>query len=52
LNRILQTTTDLASGNWMNVGALNWTNWSAGASQIGGCVTNAPAGSATFFRLR
>lgn len=51
LNRTLQTTTDLTSGNWTNVSSLNWTNSSTVPQQIGLCVTNCINAPAAFFRL-
>jgi uncharacterized repeat protein (TIGR03803 family) len=52
LNRILLTTTDLASNNWSNVNLLNWTNFTRTSKQIGLQITNLFNSPAAFFRLQ
>ena len=47
LNRVLQTTTNLASGSWSNVTKLNYTN----SPDIGLTVTNPAQLPQAFFRL-
>ena len=43
----LQSTTNLATGNWVNAPVLNWTN----GSSLGLQITNHPPLPAAFFRL-
>lgn len=52
LNRSLQTTTDLTSGNWTSVTSLNWTNAAASPNQIGLQIGNLANSSGAFFKLQ
>jgi uncharacterized repeat protein (TIGR03803 family) len=52
LNRTLQTTADLNSGNWTNVPSLNWTNLSSNPRQVGFQITNHFNAPAAFYRLQ
>lgn len=52
LNRSLQTTTDLASGNWTSVASINWTNAAASPKQIGLQIGNLGSSPAAFFKLQ
>jgi uncharacterized repeat protein (TIGR03803 family) len=52
LNHVLQTTTNLAGGDWSTIPVLNWTNNSNGTLQIGYQIVNPIVSPAVFFRLQ
>jgi uncharacterized repeat protein (TIGR03803 family) len=51
-SRVLQTASDLSTGNWGNVNDLNWTNASVSPNQIGLRITNILNVPTTFYRLQ
>ena len=51
-DHMLQTTTNLTTGNWLDMPSLNWTNSSGGTLRIGYQIPNLIDSPDAFFRLQ